>query len=138
VAEQQFWFGVHGVIAEHGRIVVLRRAARMTYQPGSWDLPGGHLALGEDFEQCLEREIAEETGLAVAIHRLLGLHKHPDDPYIQAIYQCTLADARREIRLRPDEHVEARWASIAELAQTAGLIPYLERILRAGMLDHLA
>ena len=36
--------------------------------------------------------------------------------------------------LRPHEHVEARWVAPSELAQLE-LIPYLEGILRRGMLD---
>ena len=53
MAESQFWIGVHGIIADRGRLVVLRRAARMPYRPGHWDLPGGHLTLGESFEDAL-------------------------------------------------------------------------------------
>ncbi|HZO82408.1 MAG TPA: NUDIX hydrolase [Candidatus Binataceae bacterium] len=137
MAEAQFWIGVHAVIAEHRRIVVLRRAARMPYRPGHWDLPGGHLALGEEFEQCLMREVAEETGLEVEIERMLGLHKLPPDPYVQALYACRPAGERRALKLRPDEHIEGRWVSLAELAAMRDLIPYLARMLKLGMLDYL-
>lgn len=137
MAESRFFIGVHGIIADRGRLVVLRRAARMPYRPGHWDLPGGHLALGESFEQCLAREVGEETGLAIDIERALGFHASPPGPYAQALYACRPADARRELVLRPGEHVEGRWVTVDELARMADLIPYLEGILRRGMLDYL-
>jgi 8-oxo-dGTP diphosphatase len=136
MAEDQFWVGVHGVIAEGGKILVLKRAPGMPYKPGSWDLPGGHLAIGESFEECVAREVQEETGLTVTIDRLLGIHNSVG-PYVQAIYACILSGTPREIHLRPHEHVEARWAALPELPQL-DLIPYLDGILRRGMLDFVA
>ncbi len=136
MAEQLFYVGVHGVIANRGRILVLRRAPAMTYQPQAWDLPGGHLGLGESFEECLLREIREETALDVTIERLLGLHAMPGEPYLQALYACRLA-VYRNLRLRPDEHIEARWVTLEELASTDGLIPYLRKIVERGMLEYL-
>ena len=32
---------------------------------GEWDLPGGHIKIGEDFEVGMKREVEEETGLSV-------------------------------------------------------------------------
>ncbi len=133
MAEDQFWIGVHGVIVDGGKILVLKRAAGMPYKPGSWDLPGGHLLIGESFEECVVREVEEETGLAVTIDRLLGIH-NSIGPHVQAIYACSLTGATREIRLRPHEHLEARWIAPSGLGQL-DLIPYLEGILRRGMLD---
>lgn len=133
MAEDQFWVGVHGVIADAGNILVLRRAPGMSYQPGAWDLPGGHLAVGESFEECLSREAAEETGLAIAIEALLGIH-NSIGPYVQAIYRCRLAGPSRDIRLRPYEHIEARWVAISQLGGLE-LIPYLDGIMRRGMLN---
>jgi len=115
---------------------VLKRAERMPYRPGSWDLPGGHLALGESFEQCLLREIKEETGLDAVIERLLGLHKTESEPYLQALYACRLA-VYRQVRLRPEEHVESRWVSLEEMAEM-DLIPYLSSALRLGLLNFVA
>ena len=135
IVEAQFWVGVHGAIANRARILVLRRAERMSYKPGLWDLPGGHLALGESFENCLLREIKEETGLEVSVERLLGIHKIDSDPYLQALYACRLT-VYRPITLRPDEHIEARWVSAAELAELE-TIPYLGAILKRGLLKEL-
>jgi 8-oxo-dGTP diphosphatase len=133
MAEQQFWIGVHGVIEDNGKILVLRRTPSMTYKPGSWDLPGGHLAANESFEECLAREVTEETGLAVEIDRLLCANKAPG-PYVQLIYTCRLTGASREVTLRPFEHVEYRWATLDELRGLSELIPYLDQIIARGIL----
>jgi 8-oxo-dGTP diphosphatase len=136
MAEDQFWIGVHGVIAKSGRLLVLRRAPVMSYKPGSWDLPGGHLALGEPFEACLRREVAEETGLTVAVERLIGLNT-TEGPYVQALYACRAVGPPDGIRLQPREHVDARWVTVGELGGLE-LIPYLEGILKRGMLGYLS
>lgn len=87
-------------------------------------------------EECLAREIEEETGLAVEIERLLGVHNSVG-PYVQVIYACAPRGAPRAVRLRPREHVEARWAVPAELPELE-LIPYLDGIIRRGMLDFVS
>ena len=135
MAEQQFYVGIHGVIANRGRVLILMRAPGMNYRAGSWDLPGGHLALGENFEDCLIREVKEETALDVSIERMLGLNSMVSEPYMQAFYACRLR-VFQNVRLRPDEHVEHRWVTLAEMAQLE-LIPYLAAILKRGMLDYV-
>ena len=133
--EAQFFVGVHGVVSNRGRILILKRAARMPYKPGVWDLPGGHLALGESIEACLLRDINEETGLDVSIDRLLGLHKTDAEPYMQALYACRL-QIYQLVKLRPDEHVESGWVTREELGNM-DLIPYLGAILKRGLLDYV-
>jgi 8-oxo-dGTP diphosphatase len=134
MAEAQFWIGIHGVIADGGQILVLRRAPRMAYRPGHWDLPGGHLSPNETIEECLHREIAEETGLEVQIDRLIGLNQAADGPYVQVIYACRSKDARRTIRLHAGEHDDARWIEPQALAQLGDLIPYLAALVRRGLI----
>ncbi len=135
MAETQFFAGIHGVISNRGRIIVLKRAEAMRYEPGSWDLPGGHLALGEDFEECVLREVKEETGLDIAVERLLGVNKTPTEPYLQVLYACRLL-VYQKITLRPDEHAESRWVTLEEMAAIR-LIPYLQAILRRGLLNYV-
>jgi 8-oxo-dGTP pyrophosphatase MutT (NUDIX family) len=45
-----------------GRVFVQRRSATRRVLPGIWDIVGGHIESGENFEQALAREIREETG----------------------------------------------------------------------------
>jgi len=39
-----------------------------------------------------------------------------------------------EIRLRPDEHSEARWVTANELHTLSPLIPYLEQLVHCDLL----
>ena len=57
------------LIIKDGKILLLREAA--TYgdgtQRGRYHLPGGRVEVGEPFQNALNREIMEETGLTVEI-----------------------------------------------------------------------
>ena len=44
---------------------------RLTHEPGTWSLAGGHLEFDETFEQCAVRETKEETGLDIEDVRFL-------------------------------------------------------------------
>jgi ADP-ribose pyrophosphatase YjhB (NUDIX family) len=44
---------------------------------GYWALPGGAMEIGESIEQCAVREMFEETGLHVAVKRLVGVYSDP-------------------------------------------------------------
>ena len=59
---------VAGVLNEEGRLLVVKQEVTATRH---WSLPGGHLEVVETIEQCLVREIKEETGLGVALKELL-------------------------------------------------------------------
>lgn len=45
--------------------VVLIRKNRPEWQAGKYNGVGGHVEVGETFEQCMEREFEEETGVRV-------------------------------------------------------------------------
>ena len=134
MAESQFWIGVHSVIEDRGRILVLQRAPSMVYKPGAWDLPGGHLTANETFEEGLAREVAEETGLTVEIDHMLCANKAPG-PYMQLLYACRPAGASRTVTLQAHEHSQWCWVAVSEIAELGERIPYLDQIIARGMLD---
>ncbi len=70
---------VDGIVVEQGSVLLIRR--RNPPFAGCYALPGGFVDYGERVEAAVAREVQEETGLAVAVDRLVGVYSAPDrDP----------------------------------------------------------
>ena len=52
------------IIKQDGALLLLRSTGQKF--PGKWDLPGGHLHIGEDPKDGLIREVREETGITLS------------------------------------------------------------------------
>jgi 8-oxo-dGTP pyrophosphatase MutT (NUDIX family) len=59
--------------AAREKILLTRRADN-----GRWCLPGGRMEPGESAAEAAAREVWEETGLRVAITRLIGIYTDPN------------------------------------------------------------
>jgi len=55
--------GVGVCIVKDGKVLLGQRLN--AHGAGSWCFPGGHLEYGESWEECAEREVAEECGLKI-------------------------------------------------------------------------
>ncbi|MBI2955145.1 MAG: NUDIX domain-containing protein [Chloroflexi bacterium] len=70
--------GANAVIFDdEGRVLLTKRQDN-----GLWCLPGGHMDLGETIQETAIRETEEETGLKVAIERLVGVYSRPHPCYV--------------------------------------------------------
>jgi 8-oxo-dGTP diphosphatase len=118
------------VTDDAGRLLVVLRAN----EPGRgrWSLPGGRVEPGELPADAAAREVAEETGLQVAIGTLLGV---VDREYVDAdgrsvtleIHDYAARVVGGELSAG-DDAVDVRWMSAAELA-AAPLAPRLMEAL---------
>lgn len=64
-APTAFPVSVKGVVVRNGRVLLLKN------ERDEWELPGGRIELGETPEECVAREIAEETRWKVTIGPIL-------------------------------------------------------------------
>jgi 8-oxo-dGTP diphosphatase len=63
--------GVGIMIVKDGQVLLGRRKG--AHGEGEYAWPGGHLEFGETLEECVAREIAEETGMTVKPIRLVSV-----------------------------------------------------------------
>jgi mutator protein MutT len=57
-----------GILIEDGRILIVKQEVS---RERHWSLPGGKLEYGETIEQCLVREVKEETGIDIRVKEML-------------------------------------------------------------------
>lgn len=55
--------GVAIIVCKDGKVLIGKR--RGDHGGGKWGFPGGHLELGESFEECVVRELREECDITV-------------------------------------------------------------------------
>jgi L-amino acid N-acyltransferase YncA/8-oxo-dGTP pyrophosphatase MutT (NUDIX family) len=110
----------YALILRQGRVLLL--AMRQT---GKYHLPGGGIHAAESIEQALQREVREETGIAIHVERFLHLEElffyydPSDTPYhgLHLFYQCR----PRTLHLLADGQVDdgsaekPRWVDVREL-----------------------
>jgi len=109
-----FPVSVKGVLFENGRVVLLLN------ERDEWELPGGRLERGEDPIACLEREFAEELGIAVAAEEILDCWLYrvlPEREVLIVTYAVRRTD-QRDFRASA-EHLRFGIFAIAELDDLA-------------------
>ncbi|WP_328551675.1 NUDIX hydrolase [Streptomyces sp. NBC_00358] len=107
------------LVDDGGRYLLhLRDANKPIWSPGSWGLLGGGAEPGETCDQCIARELREETGLTVP-----GLTPYVTVDTLDAsgaiedrvlVYRGTLNRPAHEIPLH--EGIQLRWTHLGETA----------------------
>ena len=80
---------VGSVVAEHGRVLLCRRAIEP--RRGYWTLPAGYLELGETPEAGAIREALEEAEADIALDGLLAVFSISRIGQVQLIYRARFA-----------------------------------------------
>jgi ADP-ribose pyrophosphatase len=95
--------------------LVLVRQYRYPVDDVIWEIPAGRRDAGETPEEGARRELVEEVGAkASRIELLLSFYATPG--YCDEVMHLFRATGLRKGAARPedDEHIEARWVSLAE------------------------
>ncbi len=110
--------GVGVVVCKGDQVLLVRRAKAP--RRGQWSLPGGAQKLGETVRQAAIREVREETGLEVALTKLLdAVDSISRDEAGRVQYHYTLVDFAAEWRAGEPtpggDAAEARWVARGDL-----------------------
>jgi 8-oxo-dGTP diphosphatase len=111
-----------GAIVKDHHLLLLRHlehATKRTY----WLFPGGGIEAGETEEQCVAREMFEETGLAVNVERLLFTQPMNGYGYEERkVYLCTVLEGEAKPGYEPEEDAitmygieEVKWFDLRDV-----------------------
>jgi len=127
--------GVGAVVLDAGRVLLVRRGKPPLM--GTWSLPGGMVELGETTRQAVEREIAEECGLAIRVGEVVGiLDRVVHDAEGRIRYHWVLVDYVAFVEsgtlCAASDADEAQWVeveAVERLETTEGLMDMIRRAL---------
>lgn len=103
-----FTIGVFAIITDsENRVLVCQR-----HDYDLWNLPGGGMEQGESPWEAIKREVKEEIGVEVAVHRLVGIYSKPDKNEIVFVFTCSISNGTPSLS---DEVKEINYFTLEEL-----------------------
>jgi acetyl-CoA carboxylase carboxyl transferase subunit beta len=122
------------VFRQDGAVLLVQRGRPP--RAGSWSLPGGKVEEGESIGEAVEREVLEETGLAVVAGPVVEVLTLSSDGYRYRVHdvRCTLRDPASADEASPgDDARDVRWCHDADL-DSLGVTADVRRVVRAARL----
>ncbi|MEA3470290.1 MAG: NUDIX hydrolase [Thermodesulfobacteriota bacterium] len=112
--------GVGAVVIQNDKVLLVKRG--IPPSKGLWAIPGGNMKLGETLKETAEREIMEETGIAIeAGDPIYAFDFIERDDEGAILYHYVVVDLLAEYREGEphgaDDALEARWCTWEELLQ---------------------
>jgi len=107
------------VFNSRGELFLQKRSMDKDIQPGKWDTSvGGHLDLGEVFDQAVHREMKEELDIETPVEYMYDywMYSEVETEYVHT-YRAIYDGA---IKLDPNEIDEGRFWSIEEVEENLG------------------
>lgn len=107
-------------ILNKGKILIIKRQDNDSHNALLWEVPGGKMEKGEDISMALEKEVLEETNLAIQpidkiafyTSTILSTGKYKGLNYIE-LYGIAKALSNKVIL--SSEHTDYKWVSLKDL-----------------------
>ncbi|KAI7900528.1 NUDIX hydrolase domain-like protein [Cokeromyces recurvatus] len=118
------------------RILVGQRAG--SHGAGTWQLPGGHLEMFEEFEQCARREVLEETNLNLSLKDIKMITATNDimpenkKHYVTIFMWCQIEpNDITQVKVMEPHKLQGEWEFITlnELKQRKPLFSPLQKLI---------
>ncbi len=94
---------------ENKKLLIQQRSGTRKLFPYCWDFVGGHLEKNESVEECIKRELFEETNMQL-VNIITQVHEfqwsHDDTQVLDKVYLIT---AKGNFRLEEGKAIAARW-----------------------------
>lgn len=108
--QEKLRIGTAAIIIKDGLILLGKRKG--SHGDGDWGFPGGHLEYGETPEDCLRREVTEETGLTISTIKKApytnDFFSKDNKHYITLFFIVTCNKGEPEIR-EPEKLEQWKW-----------------------------
>ena len=106
------------IFDEDGKVLILKRASHMKWEPNKWDLPGGMIKKKETVKQAIKREVKEETGLVIKKIVEVGNVNQI------TIFKTEAKSKNKKLKL-DDENKDYKWVTPQKI-QEYDFVPFLK------------
>lgn len=123
--------GVGIIVKKGGKVLLGKRKG--SHGEGTWSFPGGHLDFGEELEECVRRELAEETGLTARNIRFGAVTNdlfRAEGKHYVTLFMVADHEAGEPKALEPDKCEKWEWFEWQKLPKPLFLT--IENLLRQG------
>ncbi len=110
--------GVGVFVWRDGKFLMGQRMG--SHGAGSWSVPGGWLEFGESFEDCAQREVAEETSMKITNVRFLALTNNVfKEENIHSLTVWVESDwvSGEPTILEPNKFIKQEWHTFRDLPE---------------------